>query len=85
MSITAQDIQRMIEAGLPGCIARVEGDDGTHFNAVIVSEVFAGKSLLQQQRLVYGTLGARMANGEIHALSLKTYTPQEWDQAQPRK
>lgn len=83
--ITRQEIQSMIEAGLPGCVARVEGDDGTHFDAVVVSAAFAGKALLQQQRLVYGTLGARMANGEIHALSLKTYTPQEWEQAQARK
>ncbi len=76
--ITAEQIQQWIQAGLPGCEAIVEGDDGTHFNAIIVSDSFRGKSLLQQQRMVYSALGARMANGEIHALALKTYTPDEW-------
>ncbi len=76
--ITADQIRQWIERGLPGCTARVEGDDGTHFNAVIVSPSFRGKSLLQQQRMVYSTLGERMANGEIHALALKTFTPEAW-------
>jgi acid stress-induced BolA-like protein IbaG/YrbA len=51
--------------------------DGTHFEAVIVSEAFAGKNRVQRHQLVYQTLGDRMRE-EIHALSMKTYTPQEW-------
>jgi acid stress-induced BolA-like protein IbaG/YrbA len=80
--MTAAMIREWIEQGLPGCTARVEGEDGTHFDAVVISPDFTGKPLLQRQRLVYGTLGGRLASGEIHALSLKTYTPEEWDQAQ---
>jgi acid stress-induced BolA-like protein IbaG/YrbA len=51
--------------------------DGHHFEAVVVSEAFAGKSRVQRHQLVYQTLGDRMRE-EIHALSMKTYTPQEW-------
>lgn len=80
--ITSGQIQLWIEQGLPGCTARVEGDDGTHFNAVVVSAAFAGKTMLQQQRMVYATLGDRLARGEIHALALKTYTPDDWARAQ---
>jgi acid stress-induced BolA-like protein IbaG/YrbA len=43
-----------------------------------VCPAFRGKTLLQQQRMVYATLGDRIVNGEIHALSLKTYTPEDW-------
>jgi acid stress-induced BolA-like protein IbaG/YrbA len=76
----AAEIQRLIETGLPGAQVTVLGDDGVHFEAVIVSDAFVGKSLLQQHRLVYSTLGERMGNEEIHALALKTYTPDDWEQ-----
>lgn len=76
----ANEIKRLIEAGLPGAQVIVKGDDGVHFEAVVVSEVFTGKSLLQQHRLVYDALGKRMENEEIHALALKTYTPEAWRQ-----
>jgi acid stress-induced BolA-like protein IbaG/YrbA len=76
--ITADQIRAWIEAGLPDCQAAVEGDDGTHFQATVVSPAFRGKALLQQQRMVYATLGNRIVNGEIHALALKTYTPEDW-------
>ncbi len=79
--ITAELISQMIEQGLPGCAAAVEGD-GRHWYATVIGEVFVGKSLLQQQRLVYGTLGERLTGGEIHALSVKTYTPDDWQKAQ---
>lgn len=74
----AQDIQRLIEERLPGARAMVRGDDGVHFEATVISEAFAGQSLLQQHRLVYAALGGRMEREEIHALSLKTYTPEAW-------
>jgi len=76
----ANEIKRLIETGLPGAQVAVKGDDGVHFEAVVVSELFAGKSLLQQHRLVYDALGGRMENEEIHALALKTYTPEVWQQ-----
>ena len=73
-----QIIKDMIAAGLPDADIVVAGDDGTHFEARVVSESFNGKSMLQQHQMVYKTLGNRMGT-EIHALSLKTYTPEEWD------
>jgi len=72
-----EDIQRMIEAGLPGAQVRVQGDDGQHFEAVVVSSAFAGKSLVQQHQMVYRALGDNMRDGIIHALSLKTLTPDQ--------
>jgi acid stress-induced BolA-like protein IbaG/YrbA len=55
----------------------VLGDDGTHFEAVIVSAAFVGKGMVQQHQMVYAALGDRM-RAEIHALSMKTYTPEQW-------
>lgn len=69
-------IQQLIEAGLPGAVVEVMGDDGVHFEARVVSEAFAGKLPLARHRMVYATLGEKMG-GEIHALALKTLTPAE--------
>ncbi|HEY8586313.1 MAG TPA: BolA family protein [Rhodanobacter sp.] len=69
-------IKAMIEQGLPGAQADVSGDDGVHFEATVVASQFAGKLPLARHRLVYATLGDRMG-GEIHALALKTLTPEE--------
>ncbi len=71
-------IKQLIETGLPSADILVEGDDGTHFQARIVSELFAGKTMLQQHQMVYKTLGDKMGT-DIHALSMQTYTPEEWD------
>lgn len=70
-------IKMLIEQGLSGADVVVEGDDGTHFQARIISEEFAGKSTLQQHRMVYKTLGDKMGTA-IHALSFLTYTPEQW-------
>ncbi|MBN8896513.1 MAG: BolA/IbaG family iron-sulfur metabolism protein [Rhodanobacter sp.] len=69
-------IQAMIEAGLPGARAEVDGADGVHFEATVVASQFAGKLPLARHRLVYATLGELMG-GAIHALALKTLTPEE--------
>ena len=74
--MTAEEIKGLIESGLPGAQAEVQGDDGVHFEARVVAEAFDGKSTIQRHRLVYGTLGPRMGR-EIHALSLTTHTPRE--------
>jgi acid stress-induced BolA-like protein IbaG/YrbA len=71
------EIRSLIEAGLPGTEAEVRSDDGTHFSAVVVSAEFIGKTMVQQHQLVYKTLGSRIGN-EIHALAIKTYTPEQW-------
>ena len=72
----AQDIERLIEEQLPGARARVRGDDGVHFEAIVVCAAFAGKLPLARHRMVNATLGALMGR-EIHALQLKTLTPEE--------
>ena len=73
---TAESIERAIAAGLPCEHVEVQGD-GHHFEAVIVSAAFAGKSRVQQHQLVYKALGDRM-RAEIHALSMQTYAPEDW-------
>ncbi|TWT19111.1 BolA/IbaG family iron-sulfur metabolism protein [Luteimonas marina] len=69
-------IRDLIQQGLPGARVEVLGEDGVHFEAVVVSEAFAGKLPLARHRMVYATLGERMG-GEIHALALRTLTPDE--------
>ena len=69
-------IRDLIQQGLPGAHIEVSGDDGVHFEAVVVSDAFAGKLPLARHRMVYATLGDRMG-GEIHALALRTLTPDE--------
>jgi len=81
--LDANTIRQLIEQGLPGARVEVRGDDGVHFEAVVVSEAFAGKPPLARHRMVYATLGDRMG-GEIHALALKTLTPDEHARQQER-
>ena len=71
-----QTIKTLIERGLPGAQAQVQGADGVHFEATVVAAAFAGKLPLARHRMVYATLGDLMG-GAIHALSLKTLTPEE--------
>jgi len=75
--MTADELQSLISSGLPCEECRVEGD-GRHWYATIVSAAFASKRLIQRHQLVYATLGNRMKTDEVHALSMKTYTPEEW-------
>lgn len=73
--LEGQTIAQWIEQGLPNAQARVDGD-GAHFEAVIVCDDFAGKNTMARHRMVYAALGSKMGN-EIHALSMKTITPDE--------
>ena len=70
----SKTIEQMICAGLPDAKVVVEGDDGVHFEAVVISPSFAGKPTLARHRMVYATLGTLMGN-EIHALGLRTELP----------
>ena len=76
MATTPELIHGYINNGLECTHLEVEGD-GQHFTAVIVSPAFAGKSRIQRHQVVYGALGDRMRE-EIHALSMKTLTPEEF-------
>ncbi|PZP57805.1 MAG: BolA family transcriptional regulator [Azospira oryzae] len=73
-----EDVKRYIEQGLACDYVEVEGD-GQHFEAIVVSPEFRGKTMVQQHQLVYKALGERMRS-QIHALSMKTYTPEQWAQ-----
>jgi acid stress-induced BolA-like protein IbaG/YrbA len=79
--MTAEELQSLIATGLACEHIQVEGD-GRHWDALIVSAEFEGKRLIQRHQRVYATLGARMHTDEVHALSMKTYTPGEWAAAQ---
>jgi acid stress-induced BolA-like protein IbaG/YrbA len=76
--LSAQQLEAYITQNLACEYIKVLGDDGTHFESVIVSKAFVGKSMVQQHQLVYTALGDRMRS-EIHALSMKTYTPEQWN------
>ena len=76
--VLPEDVKRYIQEGMQCQHVEVVGD-GHHFEAVIVSEAFRGKSRIQQHQLVYRALGERMRE-EIHALSMQTYTPEDWQQ-----
>ncbi len=76
--VTAEDVKHWIEQGLPNSQVNAAGD-GRHFEAVVVCTDFDGKNTMQRHRMVYAALGERM-KADIHALSLKTYTPEEQTQ-----
>lgn len=77
--VTPDSIKQSIAAGLECQHVAVNGD-GHHWEAVIVSSAFRGKNMVQQHQLVYKALGDRMRE-EIHALSMKTLTPEQWQEA----
>ena len=81
--LTSAQLQSYIEQNLACDFIEVKGDDGTHFEAVIVSPAFVGKSMVQQHQLVYAALGDRM-RAEIHALSMQTFTPEKWQTLQTK-
>ena len=76
--MTAQELQDLIGAGLPCAHLQVQGD-GRHWYATLVSAEFEGKRLIQRHQRVYATLGNRMVTDEVHALSMRTYIPSEWE------
>ena len=72
-----QKVKSLIEAGLSGSEVQVTGD-GRHFQALVVNDAFAGKSMLEQHRMVYAALGDSFETDAVHALALKTYTREQW-------
>jgi acid stress-induced BolA-like protein IbaG/YrbA len=84
LRMTPTTVEAMIKAGIAD--ATVQATDltggGDHYKAIVVSAQFASKSLVQQHQLVYGTVRAAMDSGELHALSLETFTPEAWSNQQ---
>ncbi|MEA5536005.1 BolA family transcriptional regulator [Crocosphaera sp. XPORK-15E] len=77
-------VEDMIKAQLPDAqvVVRDLTGGGDHLEAIVVSQSFEGKTMIKQHQLVYGALQEAMASEAIHALALKTYTPQAWEAAQ---
>jgi acid stress-induced BolA-like protein IbaG/YrbA len=77
--MTSNDIKQSIIEKLECEFVEILGEDGAHFEGTIVSSLFEGLNRVKQHQLVFNALGDRMKS-DIHALSMKTYTPNEWDQ-----
>ena len=78
--VTPNQVETMIKTGLPDAEVQVQDltGGGDHYQVTVVSTAFEGRGLVQQHQLVYGTLQQAMATEAIHALALKTYTPEQW-------
>ena len=79
------EIQKIIQEKIPGCEVMVEDLTGTkdHFQAIVVSDQFAGLNMVKQHQMVYAALQEQMKEA-IHALTLKTFTPDEWQSQRPQ-
>ncbi len=82
--IEATEIENAILDTLDGATIELKNPrgDGLHFDAIVIAAQFAGKSLIEQQRLVMGSL-TELFGSSLHAMSLKTYTPDEWEKIKP--
>lgn len=78
------EITRLLKAGFNNPIVEVRSPDNTHFEALVVATEFAGKRPIARHQLVYEALGSLVGN-EIHALSIKALTPDEWQQVDERQ
>ncbi len=77
----AEEVKQIIESQLEGCTAYTSGE-GCDFQVTVVGNLFEGLRPVKKQQLVYGCLSDRIADGTIHALTIKTYTPEQWDALQ---
>ncbi|MFE1747280.1 BolA family protein [Coleofasciculus sp. H7-2] len=81
--VSPDQVEAMIKAKMPDAQIQVQDltGGGDHYQVTVVSSQFEGKRLVQQHQLVYGAVQQAMATEAIHALALKTYTPQDWESA----
>ncbi|MGB2532738.1 MAG: BolA family protein [Porticoccaceae bacterium] len=77
--MNAQDVKDLLEKQLVDCEIRVEVD-GSHVNIIAIGDIFEGKRTVQRQQLVYAALQEQIASGVIHAVNMKTFTSEEWQQ-----
>jgi len=75
--MTSEQLHQIIAAGLPCAHLDVQGD-GHHWFATVVSDTFEGLRSIARHQRVYAALGERLATDEVHALSMRTFTPAEW-------
>ena len=79
--MNTDEIQQLIDAGVPKAKAMVSGGEGK-FEAIVISDSFADMSMVKEHQLVYATVKPQIASGELHALSIKAFTPEEWEKQQ---
>ena len=77
--MTTDEIEKLIEAGLPNSKAMVSGGEGK-YEAIVISDSFDNLSMVKEHQMVYATVKTQIASGELHALSIKAFTPEEWEQ-----
>lgn len=78
--MTIDEVKSLIEQGMKAQQVKVSGD-GSMFDVLVVSEQFEGLTPVKKQQLVYATVKPQIASGDIHALTIKAYTPSEWSTA----
>ncbi len=76
MAITAQDVEDLIRKSFPNATIQIQGDDGVHFQGMVIDESFRGLNRVQQQRAVMAAIKPKVDSGEIHALGLTTKAPE---------
>ena len=74
-----EDVKTLLEAALTDCQVQV-ASEGSHFNIVAVGDIFEGKRAVQRQQIVYAALNEQISSGAIHAVNMKIFTHQEWQQ-----
>jgi acid stress-induced BolA-like protein IbaG/YrbA len=79
--MNTDEIKKLIETGIPDSKAMVSGAEGK-YEAIVVSESFAGLSMVKEHQMVYATVKPQISSGELHALSIKAFTPKEWEKEQ---
>lgn len=79
--ISPSQVEAMIQAQMPDSQVQVMTNDGEHYEVIVVSSAFEGKTLVQQHQLVYKAIQQEMLTGAIHAMAVKTYTPDAWQAA----
>jgi len=77
--VSPDQVEAMIKTEIPDAQVQVLTNDGEHYEVIVVSPVFEGKRLVQQHQLVYNAIQTEMLTGAIHAMAVKTYTPQAWE------
>ncbi len=78
----ASELQKVLENALTDCQVIVQGDDGRHFEVTAIGEVFASLNPVKKQQYVYSGLNELIASGEVHAVQIRTFTPDQWKDAE---
>jgi len=73
----AKEVQSLLESGLEACQVEVSGE-GNHYDVLVIGEIFAGLRPVQKQQLVYAVLNPLIADGSMHAVNIRTFTPAQW-------